>query len=162
MVKSFLVVCTLAGAMLAQTPHKTPAPAPLKEYSYPDDGFAMKFPYAVQPHTDSVHSDFKVWTVHLDQGGAISTRLKMDSQPCDAALEKFKSMAKAQNISVREFSVSGRPAWESELNGQGDAMFLQRYVCGPGRYYVMSFVWPASGPRPKLGMEILDSFRLIK
>jgi hypothetical protein len=87
-----------------QSSPKKPASTPLKEYSYPSDGFAMNFPYAPQPHTDSIHSDFKVWTIHVSQGAAISVRLRVDSQPCDVALEKLKSMTKPQNVSIREFS----------------------------------------------------------
>jgi hypothetical protein len=44
----------------------------------------------------------------------------------------------------------------------GDTKMLERYVCGYGKYYVMTFVWPAKDPQPKLGLEIMDSFRLIK
>lgn len=44
----------------------------------------------------------------------ISIRLKVDSQPCDVALEKLQSMAKAENVPLREFSVSGRAAWEEK------------------------------------------------
>jgi len=157
-----LILCALAGTMFGQQPPQMPAPTPLKEYSYPPDGFAMKFPYAPDPHTDSIHSDFKVWTVHLSQRASISIRLKVDSQPCDVAREKLRSMAKAQNVSIREFSVSGRPAWEEEEHLSGDSMLLERYVCGVGRYYVLTFGWPASESRPQLGVEIMNSFRLVK
>jgi hypothetical protein len=30
------------------------------------------------------------------------------------------------------------------------------------RYYMLTFVWPASESRPQLGLEIVDSFRLIE
>jgi hypothetical protein len=157
-----LILCALAGTMLAQQLRKMPASTPLKEYSYPSDGFAMKFPYAPDPHSDSIHPDFKVWTVRLSQRGAISIRLKLDSQPCDVALEKLRSVAKTKNVPIREFSVSGRPAWEEKEHLRGDTMLLERYVCGVGRYYVLTFVWPASESRPQLGVEIMDSFRLVK
>jgi hypothetical protein len=156
-----LAVCAVVGAASAQEPSKTPTSRPLKEYLYASDGFAIKFPYAVEPHTDSIHSDFKVWTIHLSQRAAISIRLKVDSEPCDAALGKLKSMAACQNQTIREFSVSGRPAWEEKEHIRGDNRFLERYVCGVGRYYVLSFAWPAS-ESPQLGMEIMDSFRLVK
>jgi hypothetical protein len=157
-----LVVCALVGAMFCQEPPKVTASTPLKEYSYPSDGFAIKFPYAPEPHTDSIHSDFKVWTIHLSQRAAISIRLKVDSQPCDVALEKLKSMAKAQNVPIKEFSVSGRPVWEEKEHLRGDTMLFERYVCGVGRFYVLTFVWPASESRPQIGVEIMDSFRLVK
>ncbi len=139
----------------------TPASTPLKEYSYPSDGFAIKFPYAPEPHTDSNNPDFKVWTIHLRQRAAISIRLKLDLQPCDVALEKLKSMAKAQNVPIREFSVSGRPVWEEKEHLRGDTMLFERHVCGVGRYYVLTFVWPANESRPQLGVEIVDSFCLV-
>jgi hypothetical protein len=148
--------------MFGQGPPKTPRSTALKEYSYPSDGFAIKFPYAPEPHTDSIHPDFKVWTIHLSQHAAISIRLKLDSQPCDVALEKLKSIAQAENVPIREFSVSGRPAWEGKEHLRGDTMLLERYVCGVGRYYVLTFVWPAGESRPQLGMEVMDSFRLVK
>lgn len=157
-----LVVCALVGAAVGQEPPKMPGSTALKEYSYPSDGFAIKFPYAPEQHTDSINPDFKVWTIHLNQRAAISIRLKVDSQPCNVALEKLKSMAKAQNVPIREFSVSGRPAWEEKEHPRGDTMLFERYVCGVGRYYVLTFVWPGSEPRPHLGLEIMDSFRLVK
>jgi hypothetical protein len=157
-----IVVFVLVGGMFCQEPPKVNATAPLKEYSYASDGFAIKFPYAIEPHTDSIHSDFKVWTVHLSQQAAISIRLKVDSLPCDAAFEKLKGMAKAENVPIREFSVSGRPAWEGKERPRGDMMLRERYVCGMGRYYILTFVWPATESRPQLGMEIVDSFRLVE
>jgi hypothetical protein len=160
--KRLLLVCTLVGAIFSQEPTKKPASTPLKEYSYPSDGFAIKFPYAPEPHPDSIFPDFKLWTIRLSQRSAISIRVKLDSQPCDAALEKLKSMAKAQNVPIRESSVNGRPVWEEKEHLRGDTMLFERYVCGVGRYYVLTFVWPASEPRPQLGVEIMDSFRLVK
>jgi hypothetical protein len=157
-----LVVCALAGAMFGQEQSKMPASTPIKEYSYPADGFAIKFPHAAEPHTDPIHPDFKVWTVHLNQRAAISIRLKVDSQPCDVALGKLKSMAASENETIREFTVSGRPAWEEKEHVRGGDRFFERYVCGVGRYYVLTFVWPASEARPQLGGEILNSFRLVK
>lgn len=157
-----LVFCAVVGTMFAQGAPKSSTSTSLKEYSYPSDGFAIKFPYAPEPHTDSINPDFKVWTVHLSQRAAISIRLKMDSQPCDVALEKLKSMAKTEDVPIREFSVSGRPEWEEKEHLRGDTMLLERYVCGVGRYYVLSFVWPASASRQQLGVEVMDSFRLVK
>jgi hypothetical protein len=157
-----LVICALGGVIFGQQRHQTPSSVPLKEYSYASDGFAVKFPFPTEPHTDSVHPDFKVWTVHLNQGAAISIRLKVDSQPCDAALEKLKDLAKAQNETIKEFSVSGRPMWEEQERSRGSTRLFERYVCGYGRYYVITFVWPADQSRPQLGMQIMDSFRLVK
>jgi hypothetical protein len=70
-------------------------------------------------------------------------------------------MAKSQNVPLREFSVSGRPAWEEKDHPQGGSMLSERYVCGVGRYYILSMRWPASDSKPKLGAEIMDSFRLV-
>lgn len=162
MPRSLLVLCALVGAILGQQAPKTPASKPLKEYSYPSDGFAAKFPYAPDPHLDSTHPDFKVWTIHLSGDAAISIRLKMDSEPCDMALERLKSMAAEKNVSIREFTVSGRPAWEEKDWARGTSMIFERYVCGVGRYYILTLAWPASHPRPQLGMEIMDSFHLVK
>lgn len=72
MQRLLLVVCALVGAMFCQEAPKVAASTPLKEYSYPSDGFAIKLPTAQEPHTDSIHPDFKVWTVHLSQRAAIS------------------------------------------------------------------------------------------
>ena len=162
MKKLVLVICALGGVVFGQQQPQIPSSSPLKEYSYPSDGFAVKFPSPTEPHTDSVHPDFKVWTVHLNQGGAITMRVKVDSEPCDAALEKLKSMAKAQNETIKELSVTGRPMWEEQERSRGNTRLVERYVCGYGRYYVITFVWPANHSRPQLGMQIIDSFRLLK
>ena len=162
MKKLVLVIYALGGVVFGQQRPQIPSSAPLKEYSYPSDGFAVKFPSPTEPHTDSVHPDFKVWTVHLNQGATITVRLKVDSQPCDAALEKLRSMAKAQNETIKELSVSGRPMWEEQERSRGNTRLFERYVCGYGRYYVITFVWPANQSRPQLGMQIMDSFRLVK
>jgi len=157
-----LVVVVLVGAMFCQTPRKASPSIALKEYSYPSDGFAIKFPYAPEPHTDLADSAFKVWTIHLRQRAAVTIRLRADSMPCDVALGKLKSIAKAQNVPIREFSVSGRPVWEEKEHLLGDTMLFERYVCGVGRFYVLTFIWPASESRPQVGLEIMDSFRLVK
>src|SRR5207244_6031952 len=126
----------------------------LKEYSYPSDGFAIKFPYGPVAHPDAVDPERKVWTVHLSQRAAISIRVIVDSQPCDVALNKLKTMAKAKNVPIREFSVSGRPAWEEPDWRRGpDGMIFERYVCGMGRYYVLTLAWPAAERKPELGVE---------
>jgi hypothetical protein len=62
-----LVVSALVGAMFCQAPPKVAPFTSLKEYSYPSDGFAIKSPYAPEPHIDSTDSAFKVWTIHLRQ-----------------------------------------------------------------------------------------------
>src|SRR5215471_18099497 len=100
-----LVCCALLGTMFSQQSPKEPAPAPtpLKEYSYPSDGFSMKFPYAPEPHTDSIRSYFKVWTIHLSQGAAISMRLKLDSEPCDVVLEKLRTWQKPRVCRLENF-----------------------------------------------------------
>lgn len=156
-----LVVCTIMGVMLGQERPQTRASVPLKEYSYASDGFAAKFPYSPEPHLDAVHPDFKVWTIQLGQRAGISIRLKVDPQPCNVALGKLKSMAKAQNVPLRKLSVSGRPAWEETHRFSADSMGFERYVCGFGRYYILTLVWPANEARPELGTEIMNSFRLI-
>jgi hypothetical protein len=159
MKRLILVVCALWGTMFSQPATKT---APLKEYAYPSDGFAAKFPYAPEPHFDSTNPDFKVWTINLGQRAGISIRLKFDSQPCDVALGKLKSMAASNHIEIREFTVSGRPAWEEKDWSRGGGMVFERYVCGEGRYYLLTLAWPTGEPRPQRGVEIMDSFRLIK
>jgi hypothetical protein len=58
--------------------------------------------------------------------------------------------------------VSGRPAWEEKEWPRGDSTVFERWVCGVGRYYVLTLSWPSSESRPQLGMEIMDSFRLVK
>ena len=148
--------------MLGQGPVKSSASATLKEYSYPSDGFAIRFPYAPEPHPDSTDPDRKVWTVHLSQRAAISIRLKVDSRPCDVALGELKSMAALKNVPIREFTVSGRPAWEEKDWPRGDSMIFERYVCDVGRFYILTLAWPVSESRPQLGVAIMDSFRLIK
>ena len=71
-------------------------------------------------------------------------------------------MAASQGETIKEFSVSGRSAWEENEHARGGYRLFERYVCGVGRYYVLSFAWAASEYRPQLGMEIMDSFRLGK
>lgn len=157
------VVCAFAAVMFAQERPKTSASTALREYSYPSDGFAIKFPYAPRPHKDPANPRYKVWTVHFSKLDAtISVRRIVDSRPCNVALDQLKNMAKADNVSIREFSMSGRPAWEENEHLTGREMTLERYVCGVGRYYVLTFVWPAKESRPQLGMEVMDSLRLLK
>jgi hypothetical protein len=157
--QTLLVFFLLAGTMSGQKTAKTLA---WKEYVYASDGFAAKFPYAPEPHTDATNPDFKVWTIQLGHGAAISIRLKRDSQPCDVALGKLKSMTASNHIEIREFTVSGRPAWEEKDWARGNGMVFERYVCGEGRYYILTLSWPTGDPRPQGGVDIMDSFRLVK
>lgn len=157
--------CTAVALLLSLAIPAAPANTPLKEFSYPSDGFAIKFPYAPEEHPDRTHPDFKVWTIHLSERSGVTVRAIVDSQPCDVALGKLKSMAAAQNVQLRELTVSGRPAWEEKEHlrgGSGDSMIFERYVCGVGRYYVLTLGWPVNEPRPELGVEIMNSFRLVK
>jgi hypothetical protein len=157
-----LIVCAITAAMFGQAPAKTPASTPLKDYSYPSDGFAVKFPYAPEPHSDSTDPSRKVWTIRLSQRAAISIRLIPESRPCDVALGELKSMAASKNVPIREFTVSGRPAWEEKEWSRGGSMVFERWVCDVGRFYVLTLSWPASESRPQLGVEIMDSFHLVK
>ena len=160
--RSLVVFCALVGVMFGQQASKKPASPPMKEYSYPSDGFAVKFPYAPEPHADSTDPNRKVWTIHLSQHAGISIRLIPDSRTCDVALGELKSMAASDNVTVREFTVSGRPAWEEKEWPRGGSMIFERWVCGVGHYYVLTLAWPTSESRPQLGVEIMDSFRLVK
>lgn len=157
--QALLILGLLAGTMSGPQTGKTPV---WKEYVYASDGFAAKFPHVPEPHTDSTNPDFKVWTIQLDHRAAISIRLKMDSLPCDVALGKLKNMAASSHIEIREFTVSGRPAWEEKDWARGNAMIFERYVCGEGRFYILTLSWPSGEPRPKAGVDIMDSFRLVK
>jgi hypothetical protein len=149
--------------LLCLTIPAAPANTLLKEYSYESDGFAIKFPYAPEPHLDRIHPDFKVWTIRLTQRASVSIRVIVDNRPCDVALGQLKNMATSQNVPIREFSISGRPAWEEKEHLRaGGNMVLERYVCGVGRYYLLTLGWPVSESRPELGVEIMNSFRLLK
>lgn len=146
MTRSIVTAVLLVGTVLGQSATKT---APWKEYAYPSEGFAVKFPYAPEPHTDSTNPGFRVWTVHLAQRAALSIRLKMDSQPCEVALGKLKSMATSSHIEIREFTVSGRPAWEEKDWARGNAMVFERYVCGEG----VTIFLLCPGQRASLGLN---------
>lgn len=149
-----LVLCTVIAS--AQQPASQ-----MREYLYASEGFAIKFPYAPQPHADRLHPDWTVYTVRLAQRAAVSIRIIEDSQPCGLAFNKLKELAASDNTAIREFSVGGRPAWEEKDRDRGDGnMIFERYVCGRERYYVLSFGWPAREPKPNAGMRIIDSFRL--
>lgn len=123
----------------------------------------MKFLYAPEPHRDRVHPDFDVYTVRIGQHAALSVRVIIDARTCDAARKKLKSMAASLNVAVREFSVSGRPAWDrKEHSRSSGGMVFERYVCGAGRFYILTLGWSETEPRPSVGMDMIDSFRLLK
>ena len=154
--KHYLIVLVLCSPIAsAQQPASQ-----MKEYVYTSDGFAIKFPYAPQPHADRVHPDWTVYTVKLTRRAAVSIRIIKDSQRCDVALNKLKQMAASEHVEIREFSISGRPVWVEPDRDRGGSMVSERYVCADGRYYILTLGWPVGEPKPNEGVRIIESFRL--
>ena len=151
-----VVVCVLVGTTFGQ------ASPSLKEHAYPSEGFAIKSPTAPEAHTDASDPNVKIWTIQLSEGGGISIKRRKISQPCDAAVEMFKSEAKAQNLQIKEFSQGGRMVWQQKEHRRGDAMIEDRLMCDTGHLFIITYAWPASVTRPQAGTQIIDSFRLIK
>jgi len=136
-------------------------PTEWKEYKYPQDGFAITFPYAPSPHADAVNPGMTVYTIRLTPQSAISIRSKPAAN-CGSELRDAVKATASQlgDASPRFFSVAGHDAFEDERKN-GDHWSYMRLWCGDKEVFSASLRWPLNESKPAAALRILNSFRII-
>ncbi len=138
-----------------------------KEYIYPQDGFAVMLPYEPSPHQDSNNPDITVYTVRVEGKVGLSIRVVHENRDCAATLGLLRDGAKAGRQpgidlpSIREFSLNGYPGVEYEYGVESDQKHYERYYCVNKRFYIFSFGWPDTQPKPQEALRVIRSFRLL-
>jgi hypothetical protein len=142
-----------------------------KEYSYPQDGFAISLPVAPQaPHKDPNNTNMTVYTVHFTADSGMSLRVVNENRDCAATLNQLKDGAlhnkqPEQPInpkSVRDVSLGEYPGVEYEFRFDSEYTVYDRFVCVNGRFYNFSAKWPTKQPRPAAVNHAIESFKILK
>ncbi len=163
-VKVFLVVVLSLTVKVRAQPGKQA----WKEYVFPEDGFAIAWPYKLQPHPALVIPNANAYAVMLPGGATVVLRVTHRDQPrdCNSVLRLLKNgvvAGKAPGAEVstlKELSIDGFPGLEY-LWQHGDRTDLERYYCVTGRMYVFSAGRASNTQFPAAVTRILNSFRLL-
>lgn len=129
------------------------------EYTYEDDGFSITFPYPPKPHLDRDNPNFTDYSIRFSQDSALTVRTVRDNRPCSETLKLLNDGAEKQKASVRQLSIQGHPAIDTERD-IGPGRKFDRYLCTAKRYYIFSMLWPKGEPKPPAAVRIMDSFKL--
>ena len=144
-----------------------------KEYTYPNDGFAITFPSEPSTHKDAQFPDLQI---NVYTSGGVTLRAEVAPNGCDSAItsqaegiEHFKTGQKKPNpgfqldaASVRQGSLEGHPFLEFEQTVPNGMKDFERWYCVEKKLYVFSSVWPAGQAKPATIERVVRSFRLLK
>ena len=143
-----------------------------KEYTYPNDGFAITLPSEPKPHKDAQLPDLPI---NVYTSGGVTLRVEVAPNGCDSAIttqtemiEDFRTGRRKPNpgfrldaASVRQGSLGGHLFLEFEQtvpNGMND---FERWHCVEKKLYAFSSVWPVGQAKPANVERIVRSFRLL-
>ena len=137
-----------------------------REYVYPQEGFAINFPYAPNPHYDNGDRHITVYTVQMGKT-VVSLRSINRLMDCETALADQWDEAHSANVtepviksSFRQISPTGMKGLEYETDLGGGERSLHRFQCADQhRFYI--FTAGYSGKRPPQVDKIINSFHLV-
>jgi hypothetical protein len=140
--------------------------SPWKEYSFPNDGFAITLPSPPNVHPDSQAPDITVYTVLLPKGIGVSLRVTHQDRDCLAAFEDIKTgtWQSAHNVDSATFqsvSVNNYPSVAFQYKPGAKTTLSDNYYCVNRRWYTISAAWPNSHSRPEDVNRIIKSFHLL-
>jgi hypothetical protein len=152
-----------------------------KEYTFPDDGFAITLPERVDPHEDSTLSPatFKaftvsttyIYTVRLASGLVLGLHVVTFPGGCSDFLNKLQAaMADPGKMGIhvdpsesdKVTEVGGYPAVEGERDTEPKFRSYDRFQCVDKKLYVFSTSWPRGSKMPPEIRRAIDSFRILK
>ena len=144
-----------------------------KEYVYSDNGFAVTLPSDPHPHKSSEMPNGTAYSVQLTTGARLSVHT-MQTADCNYALDKQAELytehktgaATAESNGFKVFSFrrvkgNGYDAIELVQQVPNGEMDYERWICSPGRLYVITSGWNASEQQPPEIERIVASFRLL-
>lgn len=154
-----LLVFMLFGVLFAQ---KGPQiQEQWKEYSYPEDGFAISAPSApdIQKETEAADVRVYTWRVASDVSLSIRTAIRPN---CMKTLQEPLPPDAYYPGSLKRLFLDGNLGMEYESPYGTAGHSLQRFYCVKQRAYSLTVAYPESKPRPAAADKMLDSFRLVE
>jgi hypothetical protein len=172
--------CSIVIAQTSSPKSKSGQEQQWKEYVYPNDGFAIKFPYAPTPHKDSQVPDGTAYTIsspvydlslhvaNVQDGcaSAFSQYLnlvrRLVKQLREGTLDQSQSDFRVDASSAKEITVGGYPAVEYEQEvKKSKRNDYERIQCVNKKLYMFTALWAADQSKPADVKRIVDSFRLL-
>ncbi|MCU1309872.1 MAG: hypothetical protein JWO20_997 [Candidatus Angelobacter sp.] len=138
-----------------------------KEYSFPEDGFAISLPDAPRKHPDKNTPDATAYSVNINPDYAFTLRVKRDPRECSAVLGQLRGgvlTRKAQETdpaSLKDVALDGHPGLEYEWKVSDEKVGRLRYYCGEGRVYILAVNREKNQPLLPEATRIMNSFRLM-
>jgi len=170
----FLLTATLmlATASNGQVP-EAKGQAIWKEYTYPNDGFAITLPSEPNPHKDAQLPDLQI---NVYTSGGVTLRVEVAPNGCDSAIttqadmiEEFRTGRKKSDpgfrldaASVKHGNLEGHSFLEFEQAVPNKMNDFERWYCVEKKLYVFSSVWPIGQTKPANIERIVRTFRLLK
>ncbi len=157
-----LAVATLALGQKKQT-------TVWKEYSYPQDGFAITSPSAPDVHPSPAVPDALAYIVSLpgteDHVALRVTQHPRDCQPVIATMRQKIISGEARNTipstTLQEISTNGSAGLQYEWKVNDEHRVLERWYCANDHLYIFGVGHAAGKPISKDMTRILDSFRIL-
>jgi hypothetical protein len=183
-----LSVLMMMGPVLSaqESPRKGRGQQQWREYSYPNDGFAIRLPERVDPHEDGSLSTatFKAFTVttpyaytfHVAENSFLTLHVITFPSGCAEFFSQYQSLIRRGNtpdtakmgiqpdpsMSKRELEAGGYPAVETEHSEAGpSSRYYDRMQCVDKKLYVFTARWPLGSQKPLEISRAIDSFRIL-
>ncbi|HJX84269.1 MAG TPA: hypothetical protein VJ723_08000, partial [Candidatus Angelobacter sp.] len=144
-IKFILLAFTLLGVLLAQK--SAPPQEPWKEYSYPEDGFAITAPSAPDIHKETEAADVQVYTWRVASDIVLSVRTAIRPN-CMKTLQEPLPPDAYYPGSLKRLFLDGNLGMEYESPYGTSGHSLQRLYCVKQRAYSLTVAYPESKPRP--------------
>ncbi|HTR37271.1 MAG TPA: hypothetical protein VMH80_15305 [Bryobacteraceae bacterium] len=183
-----LVGIALPLLLAAQNaPSNRPQQRQWKEYSFPNDGFALTLPERIDAHEDKTLSTAMftaftvtaryVYTVHLDQGLVLALHVVTFPGGCADFMSQVQSLIRGSkdgtadtakmgihlDPSERDSVILGRyPAVEGEREIETKTRSYGRTLCVGTKLFVFSTRWPSGSTKPAEISRVINSFRILK
>lgn len=165
-----LAVFTLfvVGACLALKSPALKQQQQWREYVYPQDGFAIKLPYAPNPHNDNGDRHINVYTVQMGKT-VVSLRAISRLMDCETALADQWDKAESNKDprepvvkgSLKQVSLAGMRGLEYQTELGSGQRSLHRFHCmDEHRFYIFNIGY-AGKQRPAEVDRIIQSFHLV-
>jgi len=138
-----------------------------KEYSYPEDGFAIMLPHAPRKHPDKNIPDTTAYSVNINPDYAFTLRVRRNARDCNAVLDQLRGgvlsgKARGSNpSSLKNVTLNGHSGLEYEWNVSDEKVARERYYCGEGRIYILAVNRQRNEPLLPAAAKIINSFRML-
>ena len=161
-----LFILTVAVLLCRESPAQAKG-ATWREYSFPEDGFAILLPEAPRKHPDTNIPDTTAYSVTIDPDHAFTLRVRRESRTCDSVLAQLRDgvlSGKARGSdpsSLKDVPLNRYPGLEYEWSLSEERTVRERYYCGEGRIYILAVGREKKQAMLPAASKIINSFRLL-